>query len=160
MVKKNIYTNNELKRNFILKKNQDKSCIDLEKSQKIIDLADNQIYSSLDILNDLTNKKYTYNAILNIDSEVKKPNYEVKNVKDEKSIEQIYEQYKSEYGYEEVGLEDILTAEEFDIAHDRLEEIELEFSKLTKLSSVDLKFLMLATALQTTKSLTFPHVAK
>ena len=87
MVKKNIYTNNELKRNFILKKNQDKSCIDLEKSQKIIDLADNQIYSSLDILNDLTNKKYTYNAILNIDSEVKKPNYEVKNVKDEKSIE-------------------------------------------------------------------------
>ena len=57
-------------------------------------------------------------------------------------------------------LEDILTSEEFDIADERLEEIELEFSKLTKLNSVDMKFLMLATALQTTKSLTFPYVAK
>lgn len=160
MVKKNIYTNNELKRNFILKKNQDKSYINLVKSQEIIDLADNQINSSLDILNNLTKKKYTYNTILNIDSEVKNPNYEVKNVKCEKSIEEIYEQYTNEYGYEEVGLEDILTSEEFDIADERLEEIELEFSKLTKLNSVDMKFLMLATALQTTKSLTFPYVAK
>ena len=160
MGKKNIYTNNELKRNFILKKNQDKSCIELEKSQEIIDFADNQINSSLDILNNLTKKKYTYNTILNIDSEVKKSNCKVKNVKGEKSIEEIYEKYTSEYGYEEVGLEDVLTAEEFDIADERLEEIELEFSKLTKLSSVDMKFLMLATALQTTKSLTFPYVAK
>ena len=56
MGKKNIYTNNELKRNFILKKNQDKSCIELEKSQEIIDFADNQINSSLDILNNLTKK--------------------------------------------------------------------------------------------------------
>lgn len=93
MVKKNIYTNNELKRNFILKKNQDKSYVNLVKSQEIIDLADNQINSSLDILNNLTKKKYTYNTILNIDSEVKNPNYEVKNVKCEKSIEEIYEQY-------------------------------------------------------------------
>lgn len=56
MVKKNIYTNNELKRNFILKKNQDKSYVNLVKSQEIIDLADNQINSSLDILNNLTKK--------------------------------------------------------------------------------------------------------
>ena len=155
-----MYTNDELKRNFILKKNQDVSNADLKKSREILNLTDAQIKTSLNLLEKSTGKKYNVDSIsIEEFSEDILENKDI-NKKNVKSIEQIFENYEGEFGYEEVRLEDILTAEEFDIADEKLEEIEREFSKLTKLNSVDIKFLMLATALQTTKSLTFPYVAK
>lgn len=155
-----MYTNDELKRNFILKKNQDVSNADLKKSREILNLTDAQIKTSLNLLEKSTGKKYNVDSISIVEfSEDILENKDI-NKKNVKSIEQIFENYEGEFGYEEVRLEDILTAEEFDIADEKLEEIEREFSKLTKLNSVDIKFLMLATALQTTKSLTFPYVAK
>ena len=48
----------------------------------------------------------------------------------------------------------------FNLANDRINEIESEFSKKIKLTKVDLKFLMLAIALQTLKSLAFPIISE
>ena len=52
---------------------------------------------------------------------------------------------------DDVVLEDLLSAEEFQYCKEEIERIENEFSKKTRLNKVDIAFLMIATALQTAR---------
>lgn len=60
-----------------------------------------------------------------------------------------------------VSLEDIMSEKEIQSAFDELKEINKQFSKKTSIvNKTDLSFLAVATALQVTKSLLFPYIAK
>lgn len=62
---------------------------------------------------------------------------------------------------EPIQIEDILTPEEINSAFAEADEINAEFSRKTRIiNKTDLAFLMIATALQATKSLVFPYVAE
>lgn len=62
---------------------------------------------------------------------------------------------------EEILINDILTQEEYQNAMRHLNEINIEFSKKTSIiNKTDIAFLMVATALQVTKTLLFPYFAE
>lgn len=77
------------------------------------------------------------------------------------TYEDILEKANRRYGQEtEFNFEDILSAEEIASAYKRVDQINYEFSKATKLNKVDICFLILATALQTIKSFLVPVIGK
>jgi len=156
------YSKEEYERNFILKKNLDKSKEVLDKSKSIGKQTDEKIKDSIFLLEKYTGKKYEYQKIISVEDDSFKTNDNKVEKKPIKSKSEILEDYGygSEINDKNIGLDQILSSDEYDIATKRVKEIESEFLKMTKLNSLDVKFLMLATALQVTKSLTFPIVAK
>jgi len=93
-----------------------------------------------------------------------KPKVEARRIFDEISQVPTYESLvakaNKKYTYD-VGFQDILTQKEFQEALDRVDEIHEMFAKKTSIiNKVDLSFLAIATALQTTKAFLFPIVAK
>ena len=60
----------------------------------------------------------------------------------------------------DVEIEDILSAEEFKIAYDDLERINLDFGRKVKLRKMDIPFLLIATALQTVRWILTPELGQ
>ena len=60
----------------------------------------------------------------------------------------------------DVDLEDILSAEEFQIAYDDLERINSEFAQKVKLRKMDIPFLLIAAALQTVRWILTPELGQ
>lgn len=147
------YTEREKDLNKVLQMNQNESfSLDREYSSQI-DEADCAINSSEELLSSLGYKlpvRKKINEEINLSSEIKElPSYEslVKKANIEIS--------------NDVELEDLLSAEEFQKAYSRLDSIHKEFSRKTGISNkTDLIFLGIATALQTTKALLFGLIAK
>lgn len=73
--------------------------------------------------------------------------------------EEIVDEANSLIPYD-VELENILTTEEFKTAYTDLERIKSEFASKVKMNRLDLKFLMVATALQTLKWLVLPALGE
>ena len=147
------YTEREKDLNKVLQMNQNESfSLDREYSSQI-DEADCAINSSEELLSSLGYKlpvRKKINEEINLSAEIKElPSYEslVKKANIEIS--------------NEVELEDLLSAEEFQKAYSRLDSIHKEFSRKTGISNkTDLIFLGIATALQTTKALLYGLIAK
>ena len=156
------YSKEEYERNFILKKNLDKSKEVLDKSKSIGKQTDEKIKDSIFLLEKYTGKRYKHQENISVEDNSFKTNDNKVEKKPIKSKSEILEDYGygSEINDKNIGLDQILSSDEYDIATKRVKEIESEFLKMTKLNSLDVKFLMLATALQVSKSLTFPIVAK
>lgn len=78
-----------------------------------------------------------------------------------RSYDQILQDANNSLGSEtEYSFEDILSSKEITDACRRVDEINKEFSKMTRLSRIDLSFLLLSTALQTAKSIFLPAIGE
>ena len=147
------YTDREKDFNKVLKMNQNESfSLDREYSSQL-DEADSAISSSEELLKSLGYKLPTRKKVheeMNLSSEIK----------DLPSYDSLVKKANIEIS-NEVELEDLLSAEEFQEAYSRLDSIHKEFSRKTGIiNKTDLIFLGIATALQTTKALLFGPVAK
>ncbi len=147
------YTDREKKINKVLKMNQDESfSLDREYSSQLAE-ADSAINSSEELLKSLGYKLPARKKIqenLNLSSEIKNlPSYDSLVEKANITVSN------------DVALEDLLSAKEFQEAYSRVDSINDEFSKKTGIiNKTDLIFLGIATALQTAKALLFGNVAK
>ena len=147
------YTEREKDLNKVLQMNQNESfSLDREYSSQI-DEADCAINSSEELLSSLGYKlpvRKKIDEVMNLSSEIKDlPSYDSLVKKANIAVSN------------EVELEDLLSAEEFQEAYSRLDSIHKEFSRKTGISNkTDLIFLGIATALQTTKALLFGLIAK
>lgn len=147
------YTDREKDFNKVLKMNQNESfSLDREYSSQL-DETDSAISSSEELLKSLGYKLPTRKKVheeMNLSSEIKDlPSYDSLVKKANIAVSN------------DVELEDLLSAEEFQKAYSRLDSIHKEFSRKTGIiNKTDLIFLGIATALQTTKALLFGPVAK
>lgn len=152
-MRKYNYTEKEKKFNKVLKMNQNESfSLDREYSSQIDEL-DCAINSSEEVLKFLGYKlpvRQKCNREINLSAEIK----------DLPSYDSLVNKANIEIS-NDVELEDLLSAEEFQEAYSRLDSIHKEFSRKTGISNKsDLIFLGIATALQTTKALLFGLIAK
>lgn len=147
------YTDREKDFNKVLKMNQNESfSLDREYSSQL-DEADSAINSSEELLKSLGYKLPARKKIheeMNLSSEIKElPSYDSLVKKANIAVSN------------DVELEDLLSAEEFQEAYSRLDSIHKEFSRKTGIiNKTDLIFLGIATALQTAKALLFGQIAK
>lgn len=154
------YSNDEMDMNKVIKMNQDISYSilnnqDKEESRK---LADSNIDSSLELLRSIGKDK----EVLKLSSEINKKDKERKiKIRPEiETWEQIVSQANS-YEPNSVVIEDFMTESEIQSAFDELDDINKQFSVKTSIvNKTDLSFLVIATALQVTKSLVFPYIAE
>jgi len=153
------YTEQEKRRNKILKYNLDESLKlqNDEELHRIRNEADSNISSSKKLLQSLG-----YD-VADVDKNVEERVTANKNNQNQqclKSEEELYEKANQAIP-EEVKLEDILSRDQIASVWMERERIEQEFSEQTGITnSIDLKFLLIATTLQTAKSLIFPYIAK
>ena len=150
---KYTYTDEEKDFNKVLKMNQNESFSLEKRCSSQINRLDESINSSEVLLRSLgynlpnktvSKKEKTLSAeiqeIKPYKDLVRKANIEIQN---------------------DIELEDLLSEKEFQDAYKRLDAIHEEFSHKTSIvNKTDLMFLGIATALQTTKSLLFGHIAK
>ena len=153
------YTEEEKRRSKILKYNLSESLSLLhdEALQKTRTQADHNIESSKKLLELLGYDTSMLDKNVKTTSEIPKENPYKKHLKSEAEL---YLEAEKAFP-EEVHLEDILSPEQISTAWAQRNEIEAKFSKQTGIiNPIDLKFLILATAFQITKSLIFPYVSK
>lgn len=142
----------EIERNKVLKYNQDSSKKALESAKKANQVADLSIESTLSLLEGLGMSVPNCPATSSFSRIEQKPVLE--------EWDDIVNE-ASQYVPDNVALEDLLTKEEIDNCWGELNEINAEFSHKTSITNkTDLSFLAIATALQVSKSLIFPYVAK
>lgn len=154
------YSKDELDMNKVLKMNQDvsKSMMQDEEVTSVRNNADSNIESSLELLRSLGKNKEVLKMSTNITTREKDTRLEHRPVLE--SWEDIVSQANL-HEPEMVVLEDIMSEQEIQGAFDKLDEIEKKFSHKTSIvNKTDLKFLVVATALQVAKSLVFPYVAE
>lgn len=154
------YTKEELEINKVLKMNQDisNSLLNDSGSKVIKKQADKNIDSSIELLRTLGKDKELIAL-----SETVKSSSVSRKIENRPNLEKWEELVAQANRYEPnpVILEDIMTAEEIQYVFDELEIINKEFSFKTGIfNKNDLSFLFIATALQLTKSLIFPHIAE
>ena len=154
------YSNDELDMNKVLKMNQDvsRSLLDDQQISETRSSADSNIEASLVLLRSLGKKKEISKLSTDIAPKRKDRLLEYRPVLN--SWEEIVAQANL-YEPTEVVLEDIMTESEIQSAFAELDFIEKQFSKKTSIvNKTDLSFLVIATAIQVTKSLVFPYVAE
>lgn len=154
------YTKEEMEINKVLKMNQDISTSLLNDSSRsfIRNQTDENIGSSLELLRSLGKDK----EIIKLSESVKNSttNKKMENSPKVEGWEEIVAQ-ANEYEPSPVVLEDIMTEKEIQSAFNELEKINEEFSRRTGIiNKRDLSFLIIAIALQVTKSLVFPYIAE
>ena len=122
------YSKEEYERNFILKKNLDKSKEALDKSKNIGESTDERITDSIFLLEKYTGKKYEYQKIISVEDDSFKTNDKKVEKKPIKSKSEILEDYGygSEINDKNIGLDQILTSDEYNIETNRVKEIEFE----------------------------------
>ncbi|MTO25048.1 hypothetical protein GMC23_13195 [Turicibacter sanguinis] len=153
------YSEEELNVNKVLKMNQDlsHSLVDDKVKEDLRKQADNNIESSLNLLNSLGKNKEVIKLTVDIGQQGADRELEHRPVLEE--WDAILEQ-ANEYESNPVILEDIMTEEEIESAFQELDEINRTFSRKTGIiNSTDLSFLAIATGLQVAKSLVFPYVS-
>lgn len=154
------HTNKESKVNKVLKMNQDIS-VSLLKDQDVSDSrekAGSAIDSSVELLNSL-GKRGSVDKLF-IGSDEKKREQKLEHSPKLQKWDDIVRQ-ADEYIPAPVSLEDIMSEDEIKESFQELDKISQEFSKKTSIiNKTDLSFLAVATALQVSKSLIFPYVAK
>ena len=153
------YSKDELDMNKVLKMNQDISSDmmnDLEQKKKR-ELADSNIDSSIELLRSLGKNE----DIIKLSDDVTNNN---NRRLEHAPILESWEEIVAQANLIEpniVQIEDFMTPDEIQKAFDELGEINAKFSKKTSIvNKTDLAFLVIATALQVTKSLVFPYVAE
>ena len=145
------YSKQELEQNKVLKYNRDVSQKAIESAKSTNQLADTSIESSVSMLGELgiTIPKCPISPPIRIEQKLTLEKWD--NIANE----------ASQHILEDITLEDLLTKEDIDKCWEELDEISAEFSRKTSIvNKTDLSFLTVATALQVTKSLIFPYVAK
>lgn len=154
------YSEEEKELNKVLRMNQDKSN-NLLHDKNIASTrmkADSSIASAEELLKSLGRHKEVLNA-KNKAIEVGK-NARLTNRPHIDSWEQLVNEANKNISHD-IELENLLTSSEINKSFKELDQINAEFSRKTGIiNKTDLSFLMIATALQVTKSLVFPHVAK
>lgn len=154
------YSEEELNMNKILKMNREisQNMLEDESAHKIRNSSDASIEGSLEILRSLGKE----NELSNLSAKVKAKE-KARRVENHPVLEP-WESIVAQanlYEPNEVILEDIMSEEEIQNAFAERDAIEDLFSKKTSIiNKVDLSFLMIATALQVTKSLVFPYIAE
>ena len=154
------YSEEELEMNKVLKMNQDRSnsLLHNEEMAKTRDNADRTIESALELLQSMGYEKEISELSSNIASKGQTRRLEHRPVLE--SWDEIVAE-ANRHEPNEVVLEDIMTEEEIERAFEERDSIEKQFSEKTSIvNKTDLSFLMIATALQVTKSLVFPYVAE
>ena len=129
----------------VLKYNQDKSNDLIDKVDGTNNNLDDRIDATKELLKNfnIDISKYSNSNTIN-----EKPDTSINtNIILEKTWDDIVGEAKSE-GYTNTNIGDVLTAREQMQSYQKIDEINNEFSKKTKLNSVDVKFLFFATALQ------------
>ena len=153
------YSDDELDMNKVLKMNQDRSMAlfedaDLADSRKE---ADSNIASTIALLKSLGKCKQVQELADEISQ--KRPDYKLNHRPELEEWDSLLEQ-ANDYVSNPVILEDIMTESEIQLAFQKVDEINAEFSRRTSIvNKTDLSFLAIATALQVAKSLIFPYVA-
>lgn len=154
------YTDTEMEVNKVLKMNQSVSEV-LMKDQSVLnsrEKADSAIDSSIELLRSLGKE-----------TDLKKLSSEIGHENREHTLEHCAEleswdeivKHANEYIPDQVVLEDIMSEAEISAAFEELDEINKKFSRKTSIvNKTDLSFLVVATALQVSKSLIFPYVAE
>lgn len=153
------YSDEEIKLNKILKMNQVNSTSLLNSSElaSTRSIIDSNIASSLELLRLLRKGDSVDQLALEIEENNKDRKLEHRPVVE--NWNELVEQ-GNEFTTASVILEDIMTESEIDEAFTELKDINREFSRKTSIvNKTDLSFLLIATALQVTKSLVFPYVA-
>ena len=154
------YSDDDLNINKILKMNQDISRI-LSNDYRYNPLrqeADKNILSSFELLSSCGKNK----EIEELSAKIANTNYDTK-LEHRPKLLTYDELVKQACLYEpgQVVLEDIMTEKEINAAFSELNDINKQFSRKTSIvNKTDLSFLMVATALQVTKSLVFPYIAE
>ena len=154
------YSEEELELNKVIKMNQSESLKmkSDEEMKKIRKIADDRISSSIELLRLLGKGEDVENLSAQIQSRAGKRKLD--NKPQVQSWDKLVAEAE-EYCSDIVTLEDILTEEEIRASEAELDEIYRQFSKKTGIiNKTDLSFLAVATALQVTKSLVFPYIAK
>lgn len=154
------YTKREMEVNKVLKHNQvlsqnmlnDKSMSETRKT------ADNNIDSSIKLLNSLG-----YCDVVSTEmnsAEIRARHAGMEHIPQTKSWESLVQE-ACEFTPENITLEDLLSQDEIKAAYKDVAQINAEFSKKTGIiNKTDLCFLAIATGLQVTKTLLFPHIAE
>ena len=153
------YSDDEMDINKVLKMNQDISTSMIEDTnlKATRSKADNNVDSSLKLLRSLGMDKEIQKLSSDI-SEKSNNRHLVHHPKTE-TWEDIVAQANA-YEPNPVFLEDIMTESEIQCTFDERDEINEQFSKKTCIvNKIDLSFLAVATAIQTTKTLLFPYIA-
>jgi len=154
------YSDNELDINKVLKMNKDMSS-ELMNDKNIANSrtqADANITASMELLRSLGKKQ----EVIQLSTEIAEKGHdrELGHRPKMEPWEQILEEAKA-YTPGLVTLEDIMTKEEIKASFKELDSINKEFSRKTSIiDKTDLSFLVIATAIQVTKSLIFPYVAE
>lgn len=151
------YSDQEKDLNKVLKMNQDVSAEMLHDEQLASDrmTADANIASSLELLQTLGKSL----EASKLTETVKKVDHKLEHRPKVDDWDEIVRQ-ANEYCPEPVLLEDIMSENEIEASFHELDAINKEFSRQTSLvNKTDLSFLAIATALQVTKALLFPHIA-
>lgn len=154
------YSDDELDMNKVLKMNQDRSMAlfedaDLADSRKE---ADSNIASTIALLKSLGKGKQVQELTDEISQ--KRPDYKLNHRPELEEWDSLLGQ-ANDYVSNPVILEDIMTESEIQLAFQKVDEINAEFSRRTSIvNKTDLSFLAIATALQVAKSLIFPYVAE
>ena len=146
------YSKDEMQVNKVLKINQDISCAMQEDQdlQKVRKTADDSIKASIELLHSLgvNPQKFAENSV------------SMQNSPQVESWDKVAAQAEA-HESAEVLLEDLLSEDEIRQAFEEQAEINNKFSHKTGLvNKTDLAFLTIAIALQATKTLVFPYVAK
>lgn len=151
------YSDDEIKRNKVLKMNQELSLSLLhnENDKAKRNIVDNNISSSEQLLLSLGYGEQLTKAKKQSEEKTKTKKHREWDIR---SYDELVENAEQIY-VEDIGIEDILSQEEIGYCVDKREEINKQFCRETSIiNKLDLQFLGIAVALQVTKSLLFPVV--
>ena len=130
----------------VLKMNQDQCQSALEQAKALNAKADASISDTERFITEIENK-YGIDSSVAVQPQNEKPQTSIVSNIEVSDWQTLVEEARATYP-EKVSIDDILTAEEYQNAMRHLDEINKAFSKRTRLTKVDLAFLIVATALQ------------
>lgn len=155
------YSDEEMDVNKVLKMNQynSETLSENQELKRVRKAADNSIDSSVKLLRSIGKDE----EILKLSEEItgKNDNRPLMHKPQLESWKDIAARAGTDYNYDSVVLEDIMTASEIWNSLAELDDINKQFSKKTSIiNKTDLSFLAIAVALQVTKTLIFPYIAE